>query len=213
MIHSSRLTRRTPTGWFPVWTHYIAEQQCGASLEPETAHRPVKIPRWSLACLGARPPASLQATALSLSWATGLTVEAAKAPQAAGSAPGPHLLCAAARGPRGPPGRPFSAGSLQSTQGCRSRWVCGWVSSPGLAAQVGPSASGQLPLVWGAGARELPPRRGQTDSLSSEWQGPWPRHIVPPNLSFSVYKVGCHLVNEVWGGQVAGKHTPAVVEE
>lgn len=38
MLHSSRLTRRTPTGWFLVWTRYIAEQQCGASLEPETAH-------------------------------------------------------------------------------------------------------------------------------------------------------------------------------
>lgn len=191
MLHSSRLTRGTPTGWFPVWTRYIAEQQCGASLEPETAYRPVKIPWWSLACLGARPPASLRATAPSLFWVTGLTVEAVKAPQAAGSAPGPHLLCAAARGPRGPPGRPFSAGSLQSTQGCGPGGSVDGSAAPAWLPRWVPAHLGSYPLCGERGLGSCP--QGGVRRTHSRQNGRGPGHAtsslqasVSPSMKWAV---------------------------
>lgn len=77
------------------------------------------------------------------------------------------------------------------------RWVPAHLGSYSLCGERGPGTA---------------PKEGQTDSLGQNGEALATPH-VPPSLSFSVYKVGCHLVNEVWGGQVAGEHTPAVVEE
>lgn len=80
------------------------------------------------------------------------------------------------RGPWGPSGHPFSVGSLQSTPGRRSRWVCGWVSSPGLAAQVGPTASGQLPLCGERGLGNCP--RGRVRRTDSRQNGRVPGYAT-----------------------------------
>ena len=111
----------------------------------------------------------------------------------------------------GPPGRPFSAGSLQSSPGHRSRWGL-WTGQ-----QPWPGFPGGSQRIWvaaphaGSGGLRNCSRGGLRWTDSSECRGPWPHHIVPPNLSFSVYKVGHPLVNEVRGGQGVTEHKPAVV--
>lgn len=142
-----------------------------SSLEPETAHRPVRC-GWlrfylrSLTCRGARPPVSPRAMALSLSWGMGPTVEVVNTTQASGSALGPHLLCAAAMGAAGGlPAAPSLWGPCRAPQGAGPGGVCGRVSSPGPAAQVGPSASGRLPPMRGAGGLGTAPEEG-SDGLT-----------------------------------------------
>lgn len=98
----------------------------------------------------------------SLSWVAGLTVEAVNAAQAAGSAPGPHL-CAAATGAMGAFRPPLLCGVPAERPRAQVQVGLWMGQQPWLGCPGGSQCIWAAALVWGAGARELPPRKGQTD--------------------------------------------------
>ena len=81
----------------------------------------------------------------------------------------PSLCCS--HGPVGGlPAAPSLRGPCRAPRGTGPGGVCGWVSSPGLASRVGPSASGWLPPMRGAGGSGTAPEEG-SDGLTRQNAG------------------------------------------